>query len=210
MSDTKNEQDIEALAEAKPPARRNKVQRTYSDGEVDRGLFALALASGNCRRASEMLAADGDGIPAPALQTWKRHRRADLYIQIQQDVYPRIAERMAEEMEDLFATELELERKLVERVNEDLPNLKPGELSTALRNAERPRPSTSTKRPLTRSAQPHHPARLRGRHGSPRPHGPFLSMDPPTKSPSTYLITTNTRRCQHLTRRHLPTMNLMR
>ena len=53
-----------------------------------------------------MLAADGDGIPAPALQTWKRHHRADLYIQIQQDVYPRIAARMAEEMEDLFATEL--------------------------------------------------------------------------------------------------------
>ena len=125
MSDNR---DIE-----KPPARRNTAQRTYSDAEIDRGLFALALCSGNARRAARLLAEDGDGIPAATLQTWKR-RRSEAYERIQQDVYPKIAERMAEEMEDLFATEVELERKLVERVSVELPNLRPGELSTALRN----------------------------------------------------------------------------
>jgi hypothetical protein len=41
---------------------------------------------------------------------------------------------MAEEMEDLFASEVEIERALVERVREELPNLKAGELPGALRN----------------------------------------------------------------------------
>lgn len=118
----------------KPPPRLNAAQRTYSDAEVERGLFALALCSGNSRRAEALLTEDGDGIPASTLAKWKQHRHADRYIRIQQQVYPQIAERMAEEMEDLFTTELELERQLVERVKAELPNLKPGELSTALRN----------------------------------------------------------------------------
>ncbi len=53
-------------------SRRQKPSR-YTDQEVEQGLFALAMASGNTRRAGAMLQKRGLRVPHTTLDTWK-HR----------------------------------------------------------------------------------------------------------------------------------------
>lgn len=116
------------------PPRSNRVQRTYSEAEIDRGLFAYALCSGNGRRAEELTARDGDPIPAGTLEGWARYRHADRYARVREEVLPKIAAANAEQMDNLLRREIELEGELIERVREEMPNLKPGDVAGALRN----------------------------------------------------------------------------
>ena len=114
-------------------SKRQKPSR-YTDQEVEQGLFALAMASGNTRRASAMLQKRGLRVPHTTLDTWKHRTHPERYERIKQDAYPRIAEQMAEDMEALFAAEVELEWELVAKFREELANLKPADVAGALRN----------------------------------------------------------------------------
>ncbi len=73
-------------------------------------------------------------MPESTLKRWRNKDHAERYQQLYEAELPKIFNRMAGEMEELFAAEAELEWDMVDRLREELPNLKPGELSTALRN----------------------------------------------------------------------------
>lgn len=116
----------------KQAVRRPK--RTYTEQEKDLALFAMALSNGNSRQAAKMLRdSDGPSVPAKTLDSWKA-RDPDRYRRVVEEVAPKVAADTAERMQGLVALYDDLERKTAQRYEEELPNLRPGELPGALRN----------------------------------------------------------------------------
>jgi hypothetical protein len=122
----------------------------YTEQEIDRGLFALAMANGNTRRASEILAYQEITVPHTTLDLWKRQTHAERYEQVREEVYPRIAKRMAEQLEDLFQAEVALEAELVEKMQAEVEGLSPRDVSGALRNVAVTRSLASDKAAILR------------------------------------------------------------
>ena len=112
---------------------RQKSSR-YTHQEIDQGLFALVLASGNSRRASAMLADRGLKIPHTTLDTWKHRTHPDRYERIKEDSLPGIRARLADEMEALAQDQIELEAEMTARLRERLPEIPDRDLPGALRN----------------------------------------------------------------------------
>jgi hypothetical protein len=71
----------------KPLHRRGS---PYSDREIERGLVATALASGNARRAARMLERQGLTVPATTLYRWRLETFANRYEEIRQEMLPRL------------------------------------------------------------------------------------------------------------------------
>lgn len=109
-------------------------QTSYTDEEVERGIFALVMASGNTRRASRTLAARGLRVPHQTLHDWRHHTHPERYERMQRQTYPAIQARMAEQMEELLQAQIDLEWKLVEKLDSEVDDLRPGEAAGALRN----------------------------------------------------------------------------
>lgn len=130
--DRPSTQDEAKTSKERSPARRSK--RTYTEQEKDLALFALALSSGNSRQASKMLRdSDGPNVPAKTMDSWKA-RDPDRYRRVVEEVAPKVAADTAERMQALVVIYDDLERKTALRYEEELPNLRPGELPGALRN----------------------------------------------------------------------------
>jgi hypothetical protein len=124
------------MAETKGPGRGwwGHGSTKYSEEDVERVLGYLAVNRGNAVKTREKLAEDGH--PAPSKDTiykWRdEHPRR--YERLRTEAMDRVYAAMAGEMEELFAEEVQLERELVARMRSEAPNLKPGEVSGALRN----------------------------------------------------------------------------
>jgi hypothetical protein len=69
---------------------------SYTDQEVERGLVALALCSGNSRRAARLLEDRGLPIPRSTLKQWP-DLYPDHYSAVQAQVLPELKARLAEE-----------------------------------------------------------------------------------------------------------------
>ena len=106
----------------------------YVEEEVQRGLRALALCSGNTRRAEKVLTDLGSRVPRATLDKWARELHPDLYREICQEVRPELYARLAEANEDISRRLLELEGELADRVHETLPDMNGAQAATALRN----------------------------------------------------------------------------
>lgn len=106
---------------------------TYTDAEIERGLHAMALCSGNGRRAHELLKQDGFKVGERTLYTWK-HRHAERYRTIQDEVLPKVYAGLAAQNEALAQRALDVERQLIDRVEDEAANIKPGDLAGAARN----------------------------------------------------------------------------
>jgi hypothetical protein len=105
----------------------------YSTEEVEQGVTALALMNGNAGRAHRELRALGVQVPRRTLGSWTRIH-ADRYEAIKRDVVPRIHRRMADQAEELADRYAEAELTALERLVPKLQELKPAEVTGALRN----------------------------------------------------------------------------
>ena len=97
------------------PQKRALPGSRYTDQEIERGLVALALFSGNRRRASEALDQQGLRIPDSTLRDW-RETYPDWYAEVQRKTMPQIRELAAEQHSDLAQLEGEAGRKLLDRL----------------------------------------------------------------------------------------------
>lgn len=116
-----------------PPKKRARSPR-YTPEEIERGLHAVALAGGNASRAHDELKAQGLAVSRQTLHKWATELHADRYEHVRLEVLPRIYGKIAQETEDLTRRYAKAEHKTLDRYEEELPNLKAGEVASALRN----------------------------------------------------------------------------
>jgi hypothetical protein len=83
--------------------------RRYTDQERERGLVALAYASGNSRHAAKLLKVQGLPIPASTLKSWPV-RYADLYDKARLEILPRLNAQLAEQHIELVQSGMKLEQ----------------------------------------------------------------------------------------------------
>jgi hypothetical protein len=86
------------------PQKRALSGSRYTDQEIERGLVALALFSGNRRRASKALDQQGLSIPDSTLRDW-RETYPHWYAEVQRKTMPQIRELAAEQHSDLAQLE---------------------------------------------------------------------------------------------------------
>jgi hypothetical protein len=115
------------------PATRKRGEK-YTDEEVERGLREIALHSGNTARAARALQSRGITVSRSALELWKNRQHPARYAQIVEEVLPEVYGKLARESEELAQRYAEAEAETLERFREQLPDLKPSDVSTAIRN----------------------------------------------------------------------------
>jgi len=107
---------------------RPVVRNRYTEVEVNAGLTALALCSGNRYKAEELLKEQGIFIKGSTLGMWKTKHKAEQYEQVRQEVAPIIKGQMAEMHLELAKTAGEIEGeawlRLQERVRADVVETK--------------------------------------------------------------------------------------
>src|SRR6266576_2280005 len=78
----------------------------YSDQEIERGLVAMALASGNARRAARMLEEQGLSVPHSTLYRWRLETFPARYAEVRQEILPRLRRELDRQHRELaLATE---------------------------------------------------------------------------------------------------------
>jgi hypothetical protein len=106
----------------------------YSDLEIDAGLTAVAMASGNTRQAEEALRQAGHRrIPRSTLKDWANQRYVERYRRIQAETLPELNARLAETHDALVAAYSQLQWETVERAREKLPEAKVSELAALMK-----------------------------------------------------------------------------
>lgn len=104
--------------------------------DVDKGLVALALASGQADRAKDALAKQGMKVAPSTLRDWRDRLYPERYLQLQRDVLPALRARAAESHTALEELEGATARKLLARLDAEHKNIPARDLSTALRNLD--------------------------------------------------------------------------
>ena len=121
--------------ESRPATASTHVQGgSYSEAERERGLVALAVCSGNSRRAARLLAHRGLPIPRSTLKQWP-----DLYPgqygAVQTRILPELKARLAEEHTALAEDLMDLSREMAGRLLHEYSELPVRDLSSGIRNA---------------------------------------------------------------------------
>ena len=117
------------------PQKRALPGSRYTDREIERGLVALALFSGNRRRASKALDQQGLSIPDSTLRDW-RETYSGWYAEVQAKTMPRIRELAAEQHSDLAQLEGGAARKLLDRLIAEYQEIPARDLPGAIRNLD--------------------------------------------------------------------------
>ncbi len=118
------------LPAAYPPRKQGE---RYPAETYVRGITAMILNGGNSWKAREMLLAQGHDIPARTLGYWKT-LRADQYAQLQAELAPQMAERIAADAEAFIMQATEVEGLLLQELAAKRANLTANETAGALRN----------------------------------------------------------------------------
>lgn len=107
----------------------------YPAEVIDKALIACIIEGDNFTRARERLIAAGVD-PCPSIETISRWRTdyADRYQELQNELHPKLAEKIASEAEGLAVIYADTERLVLERLREELPKIHPRELSGLVRN----------------------------------------------------------------------------
>lgn len=98
-------------------------------------MVALALYSGNRRRASKALADQGFRVPASTLNDWQQ-RAPDTYAKVKRNLMPQIRELAAEQHSELAQLEGEAGRKLLDRLMAEYHEIPARDLPGAIRNLD--------------------------------------------------------------------------
>lgn len=102
--------------------------------EIERGLVEVAAANGNVRAASKALAEQGVKVPKTTLHRWATDTHADRYLQIQAELMPRIRARAAEQHMELADRGMQLEHKVLEKLDSEVDEIPARDLPGAARN----------------------------------------------------------------------------
>jgi hypothetical protein len=112
--------------------RRSK----YTEVEIDAGLTAVAMASGNTRRAAKALVTAGQRrVPQSTLKRWVDRIYAQRYRQIQEQTLPELNAQMAEVHDQLVIAYSDLQWQALEKARERLPNAKASEAAGVFKSA---------------------------------------------------------------------------
>lgn len=106
----------------------------YGAEDVDKGLVALALASGRGEVACRVLEKQGMRVTAKTLRNWRDNLYRDRYWEVQRKVLPRLQARAAENHAAIADAAVELNAKLLERLDKDADNLPIRDVAGAARN----------------------------------------------------------------------------
>jgi hypothetical protein len=111
----------------------------YTPEQIDAALFACAALNGNTRAASRQLAdagilrnQDNEPIPWATIQGWKSRTYKDRYLMIRERLVPQIKAEMAERQEEAVMHGMDLQAKIRERLETEIPELKPQDLGKTL------------------------------------------------------------------------------
>ena len=112
--------------------RRSK----YTEVEIDAGLTAVAMASGNTRGAARALLQAGQRrVPESTLKRWVDRMYAQRYRQIQEQILPELNAQMAEVHDQLVIAYSDLQQQALEKAREGLPNAKASEAAGVFKSA---------------------------------------------------------------------------
>jgi len=105
---------------------------TYGEEDIEHGLQAMAIASGNSRRAAEVLKHAGYRAPDhTTLSRWASRIHQERYRELQREMKDELNARRADTHEALSQAYGEMEWEILERLRNKLPEMKGGELATA-------------------------------------------------------------------------------
>ncbi len=107
---------------------------SYTKEDVDRALTAIALYGGSSRRAARYLNDNGHPIPRETIDRWARISHTARYDEIRNHQAPLIAERIASEAEAVALRASRIEHMIIDRIEEQLPNIPAEKLPETLRN----------------------------------------------------------------------------
>lgn len=96
----------------------------------------MALASGNSRKAAEMLASQGLKVGSKTLWRWTNERHGEEYERIRRDVLPRVREHTAELHMELAEREIAMSHELIDRLDKTKGEIPPRDLPGAIRNLD--------------------------------------------------------------------------
>ena len=116
------------------PHPQKRTRTSYTEEEIERGLVATALASGNTRLAAEILAREGLPIPRSTLQSWVRRIHPQRYEEVRARELPRLREFLAEKHTAAAERYLRLEQRVADRIEDTLEEIPARDLPGASRN----------------------------------------------------------------------------
>lgn len=116
--------------EARQPAHPND----YTEVDVEMAMRVLALYGGNCVRASEVLKSEGRPISVEKLRQWKRETHIVRYEKAVDELRARIGTRVSNEAMEVVSRAASIEDALMDRLEDEVHALKPGELAKAALN----------------------------------------------------------------------------
>jgi hypothetical protein len=105
---------------------------TYGEEDVEHGLQAMAIASGNSRKAEALLKQAGYRTPDhTTLNRWATRLHRERYRILQHEMRDELNARRADTHQALSQAYGEIEWEILERLRDKLPEMKGGELATA-------------------------------------------------------------------------------
>lgn len=122
------------------PRERGTKANMYPPHVVDTALTVLAVVNGNAHETSRRLEAQGvfkpDGTPiaVSTIRTWAKSTYADRYLEIREQVLPRIKMEMAEKMEGAALHGISIQEQIMSRLEQEIPNLAPKDLGKNLQH----------------------------------------------------------------------------
>jgi len=122
---------------AEKPKKR-ALRRNYTDQEIEIALTALAICSGQRRRAAELVKETHDlEIPPETIRDWRKHTHTDRYERIRQEIAPQLEAQLADAHQALADNAAKLEAKTIERPDERLKagDVEDKDLANILKNS---------------------------------------------------------------------------
>jgi hypothetical protein len=107
----------------------------HNEEDVRRALAAVALHSGNTRRAAAALRRQGLTVAVSTLRGWVA-KKEDTYAEVRAEVINKVHAIVAEKHRSLAEAEMEVAREFLERMRAEKDQIPPRDLSTALRNLD--------------------------------------------------------------------------
>jgi hypothetical protein len=135
MSDAKQNGRLDT-ASSGPAARicaGKPGRESYTEADRRVGLGALALCSGNGRKAAALLERAGQRIPSRTLYAW-RHDHADLYREIREGAVAKVKADAAEVYTDIAGALIEDAGALRQRLSENVEDIPARDVPGAIRN----------------------------------------------------------------------------
>jgi helix-turn-helix protein len=104
--------------------------------DIRAGLTAVAGAAGNVSKASKWLSDAGHPIPEGTLREWRDRLHRDAYLQVRQELEPKLKEAQAIAAEDVAAQAAAVSYQALERLSRELPSVKTERLAGIAKDAQ--------------------------------------------------------------------------